>query len=1174
MKFYKALSPAVIFLARGMLFLSAGNSIAFAEPSSISVGYLDNIRPLIYRENDGRTKGLAADYLTHFTQLYPDVRFSYQVFSDEDLMCDAFRNGRVTIALGFTQYSECRLSGPPPLLWSSSLYELTNKTNAGPKIETVYYSEKEVDRNILTRQYPHATLIQTGNQQIIVEALLAKENVAYVSSLLHADALLAEYPDTLTGKLLEHIDKVKYALRISYRTPPSIAEPLAEFIRTQGEHMPNSFETKWFDYAHFYHQPPLTLTGEQQRWIREHPVIRVAVPRYSYPVGYIDDNENFQGISAEMLKSISQKTGLTFLPVPVVTVGEMMEEIKNRRVDMGAHRAIGDGSDVALFSDPILITRFVAMVRKNDTITSELSSLKNRRLALSRGQTVRNYFLQNVPGIQILTINGTMVNGLNLIINHQADYVVAPEIIADYWASAYYAGKIRLVPLAIPALNIGFPIRKDYAILQSILNEAMADIPYSTLRTVDPHWTENISPPTTLIPRISFLLGLSVSVILVILVIICLMIYRVSLTRQQRRELEKYNNTLKTILDSTPFPVYIADHAGNLLFKNTSMQSLILNTDTAPTGIDNLFQLFTGSTDAVRDLHEQVRQKNGDVITESRFTLNHRPVFLKHWALPLQVDDRNEAGILGGWIDLTGEKTLEERLKQEKQTAINNAEEKTLFLAQISHEIRTPLSIIIGLMELISDKARSMPRARLAQQAQIAFRNTSALLGLLDQLIQFAREGRQHAVDDGEKTVVNLRQLLEDTSSLFAIRAAEKGLRFHHHFNSSAGTLFLCERLKIQQLLNNLLSNALKFTVYGSVSVSTRIRPGRETNAVMEIEVTDTGPGIRKEHLERIFEVFEQADNVDGSREGGFGLGLAICRQLSIALGGTISLTSQYGQGTRVTLNIPLQHPAETDDDIIQPTPDTDFTMLHIAVLEDNEASRFLLKTQLEEQQVIVSEVNTFAELDTMMATDFPDAIISDFEMGSFSGLDVLHHLNHRNVFPPPCYIHTANAGKSDVERYLDAGATGVIIKPVSLSDLTMTLSDIVMRQPLQRFMQQMEILASGRRDTLEAMLRVLRESIRTDAEQLAITSFSDRHKIRQHVHSLKGVLSMIKQQNVLSLCDAYLSAVEQDPELRTQTRHDLISQLEHLTGMIEECERRIESPRQDPTTSNAPTRG
>lgn len=1164
MKFYNALSPAVHRLARGMLILSAGNSIAFAEPAAIPVGYLDNIRPLIYREHDGRTKGLAADYLTRFTQLYPDVHFSYQVFGDEELMCEAFRQGRVSIALGFTQYSECRLSGQPPLLWSSSLYELTNKTKAGLKTETVYYSEHEVDRNILARQYPHATLIQTGNQQAIVEALLAKENVAYVSSLLHADALLSEYPDTLTGKLLEQMDKVRYALRISYRTPPSVAEPLAEFIHTQGEHMPNSFETKWFDYAHFYHQPPLTLTGEQQRWIREHPVIRVAVPRYSYPVGYIDDSDNFQGISAEMLKSISQKTGLTFLPVPVVTVGEMMEEIKNRRVDMGAHRAIGDGSDAALFSDPFLITRFVAMVRKNDTITSELSSLTNRRLALSRGQTVRDYFLQNVPGIQILTINGTMVNGLNLIVNHQADYVVAPEIIADYWASAYYADKIRLVPLAIPALNIGFPIRQDYSMLQAILNKAMADIPYSTLRAVDPHWTENISPPTTIIPRISLLLGLFVSAILAILVIACLIIYRVTLTRQQRRELEKYNNTLKTILDSTPFPVYIADHAGNLLFKNTSMQSLVLDRETEPTGIDNLFQLFSGSTDAVRDLHERVMQKNGDVMTESHFTLNHRTVFLKHWALPVQVGDLSAAGILGGWIDLTGEKNLEERLKQEKRIAINNAEEKTLFLAKISHEIRTPLSIVIGLMELISDKARSMPRARLAQQAQIAFRNTSALLGLLDQLILFAREGSRHTADDGEKTVVNLRQLLDDTLSLFAIRAAEKGLLFNHHFDSAAGARFLCERLKIQQLLNNLLSNALKFTVHGCVSVSTRIRPLNDESAAMKIEVTDTGPGIRKEHLERIFEVFEQADGVAGAREGGFGLGLAICRQLSIALGGTISLTSQFGQGTRVTLEIPLQHSPEADGDILQSAPGTDFTMLHVAVLEDNAASRFLLKTQLEEQQVIVSEVNTLAELDALMVAGVPDAIITDFEMGFFSGLDVLHHLGRRYVFPPPCYIHTANAGRSDVERYLDDGASGVIIKPASLSDLAMTLSDIVMQQPLQRFMQQMETLASGRRDTLKQMLHVLRESIRADTEQLSATRLADQHRIRQHIHSLKGVLSMIKQQNALALCDEYLSAIEQDPECTARARHNLISQLEHLLRMIEECERRCGSPTAD----------
>ncbi|WP_395488906.1 ATP-binding protein [Cedecea davisae] len=1148
MKFCNAFKKITLVI----VILFSGSVLAARD--TLLVGYMEGMKPLIYQEYDGRIKGLSADYFNQFSKSHPGINFSYQAFSDEKNLCTAFRKGEVKIALGFTQYSSCKLSTHPQTLWRSSLYEVRNRKKENTSYSTVYYSDKEIDNATLADQYPHAKLIPTDNEQTIVEALLTKSNAVYISSLLQADRLLGEYPSLLTANLMENMEKVRYSMRVSWQVPQTVATDLAEFIRIQGEHVPNNFETKWFNYANFYSQKPLSLSYEQQQWIKAHPVIKVAVPRYAYPLGYIDDSDNFQGVSAEILKSVSNKTGITFIPVPVITVGDMMDDIKNHRVDMGAHRAIGDKNDKAIFSDPILITRFVAMVRKNATITSEILSLNNKRLALPRGQTLRDYFLKKIPGVRLITINGTMINGLNLVVNNTADAVIAPEIIARYWVDTYYLGKIKLVPLAIPAINIAFPVREDFGILKSILNDTMSDIPYSSLRTVDPHWTDNITPPTTIIPKISLFVGLAVSFILTCMVIISLIIYRVKLSKQQRKNLEQYNNTLTTILDSTPFPVYISDCSGKLLFRNKALQYLVMKVDNHRASSENLFNLFNDKTGAISDLHALALEKNSDVMSENRFVLGDRNVFLKFWALPVSFQDNAETHILGGWIDLTEKKILEDSLKQEKQIAINNAEEKTLFLAKISHEIRTPLSIIIGLMEIISSKARTLPRANLEHQAQIAFRNTSSLLGLLDQLITFAKEGSEHSDRDDEKTSVNIQQLLDDTLALFAIRAAEKGLEFNQHFESSSGTQFLCDRLKIQQLLSNLLSNALKFTHYGSVSVSTRIQPVSDTYSTIDIEVKDTGPGIREEHVERIFEVFEQEDTLTDPRYGGFGLGLAICRQISLALGGTITLSSKYGQGTCVTMTIPLQHTLQKETDILVIPQEADFTLLHVAILEDNRASRFLLKTQLETLGVVVSEVDSIDALDTLNQTDIPDAIISDFEMKTFTGIDVLRHLRSKFVFPPLCYIHTANAGHKDAGLYLDAGATGVIIKPVSVQHLTMILSDIVTKQPAQRFMRQIERLASGRHGTIKAMLHELRESIYEDVAMLEIKDNMDEERTRHHIHSLKGAMSMIKRLDIVSCCDDYLAAVRSHTANTPQAWLALKSQLDQLTGIIDEC--------------------
>ncbi|QEF99396.1 Signal transduction histidine-protein kinase BarA [Stieleria maiorica] len=310
--------------------------------------------------------------------------------------------------------------------------------------------------------------------------------------------------------------------------------------------------------------------------------------------------------------------------------------------------------------------------------------------------------------------------------------------------------------------------------------------------------------------------------------------------------------------------------------------------------------------DRVNDFRAQLRRRDGSEIWVSE---NAHAV-------------RDENGTVryfeGTIVDITQRLSSEKlRLQKEQAEAANNA--KSEFLAGMSHEMRTPLNGIVSMLELMDEGELSRQQAK---YLQIARRSSTTLLAIINDILDLSKieAGRLEL----ESVPFSLLDLVDETVEMLYHRAKSKGLHLSAHFEPGVPEILLGDPVRLQQILINLISNAIKFTQVGGVSLRVRMdRPEPPTgddspplDQWMQIEVSDTGIGIPLERQSKIFEAFAQADASTTRRFGGSGLGLNICQQLVAAMGGRIQLQSEPDVGSTFVCILPAGEPEAASDEL------------------------------------------------------------------------------------------------------------------------------------------------------------------------------------------------------------------------------------------------------------------
>jgi len=385
-----------------------------------------------------------------------------------------------------------------------------------------------------------------------------------------------------------------------------------------------------------------------------------------------------------------------------------------------------------------------------------------------------------------------------------------------------------------------------------------------------------------------------------------------------------------------------------------------------------------------------------------------------------------------------------------KDAALASNRAKTEFLAKISHDIRTPLNAILGAADLLAQTPLSSDQTEYVSMFQ---RNCRRLVALINDFLDFSR------VEAGavrvERVPVRIRETVDDAVKTFGEAASRKGVTLGMEVDPAAPECTLGDPLRIQQVLVNLLSNALKFTMTGRVDV--KVKVARTTGAAEQLrfEVSDTGPGIRLEDQDRVFSQFVQLDNQSEGQRGS-GLGLTICRHLVELMGGEIGVVSREGSGSSFHFSLPLEavEPVLTDTGAAEASPPAHLAggeLIRILLSEDTEDNRLLMEHYLRDEPVQLRiAVNGQEALDAIQQGEQFDLILMDINMPVMDGYTatrLIRAWQHAKGSSTPIVALSADAMREAVCASLEAGCVAHVAKPVDRETLLKTIRRFAARR-------------------------------------------------------------------------------------------------------------------------------
>jgi PAS domain S-box-containing protein len=495
--------------------------------------------------------------------------------------------------------------------------------------------------------------------------------------------------------------------------------------------------------------------------------------------------------------------------------------------------------------------------------------------------------------------------------------------------------------------------------------------------------------------------------------------------------IQRHSDLIEALFESIPLPVFVKDEqlryvrGNDAFFDNTllgrdamigrRMDELNLPASSWMSRSEEEELLATGSASAYETSHSL---KDGTQVD------------LKITKAAIKGPDGKSTGLVGVVIDQSDIKQVTRELMAAKSAAESANRLKSDFLANMSHEIRTPMNGLIGMADLALNLAVD-PTQR--EYLQIAKNSAMSLLQIINDILDFSKiEAGKLAI---ERIDFDMAQLLSEALRPMAVKAAEKGLELVLDIDDGFPAIVRGDPGRIRQILLNLVSNAIKFTMQGEIVVSASARLDGPT-AHVELSVTDTGVGIEAASLATLFDPFTQEDSTITRRFGGTGLGLSITRRLSEAMGGSVSVESETGKGSHFRCLIPMAwstaESAPLDD------PKRLLSGRRIAVVDDNPRSAAILAGQLAKLGI---DSQSFTDPHKALASisarpgEFAAAIV-DLSMPELDGLTLCQTLTQQMGEKAPVLLLTSASASSSALQMKQAGIQAHLLKPGTLPDL------------------------------------------------------------------------------------------------------------------------------------------
>lgn len=514
---------------------------------------------------------------------------------------------------------------------------------------------------------------------------------------------------------------------------------------------------------------------------------------------------------------------------------------------------------------------------------------------------------------------------------------------------------------------------------------------------------------------------------------------------------------LESILSTSAMGVLVIDGEGYIRFVNDAAESVMRSSRQQMIGArhDSPTWAYTredGTPFQPGETPFDRVMSTGASVPMERFAL-HCPDGLHYCAVhaaPVATSNGAAARVVYALVDVIDQVAADRARQEALEEARRANAAKSNFLAKMSHEMRTPLNGVLGVAEVLE---RLVVDADQRRMVRVMHDSGALLLSIINDLLDMSKI----EADQLELEVVAFvpAELAHRIDSVHTLKASEKQISFAVHLQGDGQCARLGDPHRILQIMHNVISNAVKFTESGSVNVEIDCtHPDR-----LSLRVQDTGIGMTEAQRAMVFEEFGQADSSIARRFGGTGLGMPIVRRLADMMGGTVTLDTQAGCGTLVTVDLPLgvtDLPEQPASPVTPGAISTEMQGLRVLAADDNRTNRMILGAMMGQMGIAAVLVSDGTEALETYEREVFDVVVLDISMPDLDGVSVMHEIRAREAQravaaggrPPatllPIIAFTANAMSHQVASYLKAGFDDCLTKPLQLERLRSALSTLV----------------------------------------------------------------------------------------------------------------------------------
>jgi PAS domain S-box-containing protein len=840
---------------------------------------------------------------------------------------------------------------------------------------------------------------------------------------------------------------------------------------------------------------PVKFTAEEIRWLNEHQNLRLGVDPDWPPFEFIEESGVYNGMCSEVVKLMVQRLNAKMEVMPNLSWDGVIQKAKARELDiLPCATETPERTEFLNFTRPHLSFPVVVITLDNAPFISGLHDLYGKKVAV-----VKNYFTQDLlereyPDID-LVLPKTALEALEAVSTGQVDAFVDNLVTASYLIKKHFFTNLKVAATTPHQFALAFGVRKDWPLLVSILDKKLQTITQPEYNAIYKKWISiryEHGVDMAEIWRTTFKIGV---VVLIILAFILYWNRRLTKEIVRRRQVEEALRKLSRAVEQSPNMMTITDLGGTIEFVNPAFSNITgYSYDEVIGQNPRLLKSGKHPPQFYEDLWNTIGK--GEV-WHGEF-INKRKNGELYWELATISSVRDQAGEMTHYLaiteDITQRKQTEDSLRAEefKNKKLQQLDKlKDEFLANTSHELRTPLNGIIGIAESLIDGATGeLPETTRANLLMIMM-SGKRLATLVNDILDFSK--LKHQQLELQLKPVGLREIVDVVVTLSQPLVLNKPVQLINAISPDL-PLAQADENRLQQILHNLLGNAIKFTENGQVEIS-----AKEVDQRLELVISDTGIGIEEDNFSRIFESFEQAEGSTARMYGGTGLGLAVTKQLVQLHGGEIWVKSTLGQGSQFFFTLPIaEKNASRSEKKTLSTSSTSTVQttsrVEVAVLMDTlQQEKASVSSEGQKNILIVDDepvnlqvLNNYLSLQNyhmvlaqsgMEALNFinegfqPDAILLDVMMPQMTGYEVTQKLREKwQADELPILLLTAKNQVTDLVTGLEVGASDYLTKPISKDELLARLKTHLHIKELQ--------VEAVRLGAIEAINKMMVESI------------------------------------------------------------------------------------------------